>query len=477
VQLSNWPARLGLALLTAVSVGGLAAPAQAAATGVAVVDGTRVLYKAAKGKQNKVVTTRSGNTVTVDDKVTVKAGKGCKAVKGDKTKVRCTTAKAPTRVLIYTYDRNDSIVNQTGLYTSAFGGTGNDSITGGPRADTLRGGSGSDKLYGAGGSDHLQGQDGNDGLYAGDGDDNLYGGTGKDTLYGSNGHDYLSGDEGNDKEYGGAGVDVFLETSDPNGADADQFSGGSGEDSVVYISRRRPVTADADGAKGDDGAKGERDSIGTDVETLVGGAGADKLYGTNRADILIGSAGNDTLIGGGGNDALIGQQGRDYLHGGAGDDILEGDETSPLAAADVLLGGTGRDRVVYSGYLKAVTVDLDGAARDDGQAGEGDTVGADVENLDGGAGGDRLTGNNAANLINPGPGDDIVRGGGGNDYIEGSDGRDSYYGEAGDDQLIGVDSAPSAADTMDGGANATAAGDICQVDPNDITVSCERSRP
>src|SRR5688572_3920261 len=93
---------VGLGIFTTVAVvGTAAAPAQAAAAGVASAAGTTVQYKAAAGKANQVVVTRSGRTITIDDKVAVRAGKGCKAVKGDKTKVRCTTTKAPTRVRVY----------------------------------------------------------------------------------------------------------------------------------------------------------------------------------------------------------------------------------------------------------------------------------------------------------------------------------------------------------------------------------------
>src|SRR3954454_13789602 len=101
----TWLARVSLSLLTTIGVGALAAaPAEAASTGVAsVVESTKVQYKAAKGKQNKVVITRSGRTITIDDKAAIKPGKGCKQVKGDKTKVRCTTGKTPTRVRAYTY--------------------------------------------------------------------------------------------------------------------------------------------------------------------------------------------------------------------------------------------------------------------------------------------------------------------------------------------------------------------------------------
>src|SRR5690349_24294846 len=95
VSRSLWLSRVGLTLLTTASVGVLAAPAQAATAGVAsVAGGATVQYKAARGKQNKVVVTRSGNSVTIDDVVTVKPGTGCKKV--DVTKVRCPPRQAPT---------------------------------------------------------------------------------------------------------------------------------------------------------------------------------------------------------------------------------------------------------------------------------------------------------------------------------------------------------------------------------------------
>ena len=174
-------------------------------------------YKAAKGKQNKVVVTRSGNTVTVDDKVAVKAGKGCKAVKGDKTKVRCTTKKAPTRVRVYTYDRNDSIVNKTGLATTADGGTGNDSITGGPpRGQPAR-------RFRVGQALRRRRQRQAGGDAATTACTAATATTDSSTASATTGCTATTattssrGMEGNDKEYGGAGVDLFWETFDPQG--------------------------------------------------------------------------------------------------------------------------------------------------------------------------------------------------------------------------------------------------------------------
>jgi Ca2+-binding RTX toxin-like protein len=468
------------AALTATFAFGV--PAQAAATGVAsVVDATRIRFTAGSGKVNQVVVTRSGNTVTVDDRVAVKAGKGCRAVKGDKTKVRCTTAKAPTRVLLHLGAKNDSVTNRSDLAISANGGDGNDTLAGGPRADRLIGEGGADRLYGRAGADSLDGGEGADRLWGEAGNDGLNGGWGNDALAGGDGNDQLVGSVGDDREYGGAGDDYFYQEwdRDPDGypvpiSDRDLISGGSGNDHTDYNSRRKPITADSDGVMGDDGAKGEHDTL-TGIEEIWGGFGNDRLYGTAGPDFLQGGYGNDTLLGLGGDDQLTDLVGNNRLEGGAGDDRLHG---SP--GSDVLLGGPGIDYVSYQDRTKPVTVDLDGVSNDDGQAGERDTVGADVETVSGGDGNDVLTGNAAANGLMGGPGHDVLRGGGGDDGLDGSSGSDRLYGEAGDDYLH-ASNTDGGGDLLDGGANLPTVGDNCIGDtwptPADNFVNCEYANP
>ncbi|MEU4620736.1 calcium-binding protein [Actinoplanes sp. NPDC023801] len=429
--------RWGTVLFTSV-LGSLfaAAPADAAGAGVARVAGTDVLHTAAKGLQNRVVVTRSGNAVTIDDRVPVKAGAGCTAVKGDRTRVVCRTTQAPTGVRVLTGDRADSIVNRSDLAMTADGGTGADTVIGGPQADTLRGGGGKDRIHGYGGDDQLDGGPGNDRLIGGAGDDWIR----------------------------GVG-------SRSAGTDRDVLWGGSGIDVADYSAATTPVRADADGVTGDDGRRGERDTLKNDVEGLIGGRAGDRLAGSARVDFLRGGPGNDTLLGYGGADHLAGELGADLLDGGAGDDSLRGDDPGLGAlSADVMRGGPGVDFVVYATYVTPVAVDLDGRPGDDGQAGERDTVGADVENIVGGHAADRLTGNASANRIDAGEGDDVIRGGAGDDVLMGSDGRDSIYGEAGDDEIGDFD---VDADLLDGGDHATL-GDRCVVSGDDTTVGCER---
>lgn len=141
----------------------------------------------------------------------------------------------------------------------------------------------------------------------------LLGGTGDDQLRGGPGDDHLDGGPGADVLTGGLGDDLLI-----GGPGADQLDGGIGTDTVSYAAYSLGVTADADGATGDDGGIGEGDSIGADVEKLTGGAGPDELGGNSLANTLQGNAGADHLSGGAGIDTLLGGAGYDNLDGGTG---------------------------------------------------------------------------------------------------------------------------------------------------------------
>ncbi|WP_127498792.1 calcium-binding protein [Actinoplanes solisilvae] len=190
----------------------VASPAQAAAAGKAEVLGLHnsiVKFIAAKGHANSMVITISGRTVTLNDPHPIKAGKGCKAVKGDRTKVKCTTARKPTDITVILGDKNDTVRNTTGIWMVANGGSGNDTLIGGSYIDRLFGESGNDTIYGRGANDAIDGGPGNDRIYGGNGNDWADGDTGNDTLYGERGNDTLHGGAGNDRIIGGPGKDVI----------------------------------------------------------------------------------------------------------------------------------------------------------------------------------------------------------------------------------------------------------------------------
>jgi hypothetical protein len=160
---------------------------------------------------------------------------------------------------------------------------------------------------------------------------------------------------------------------------------------VSFESRLWDVTIALDDVA-NDGGSDEHDDVRSDVEEAVGGRGNDLLVGTDEANVLDGAAGNDTLVG--------------------------------LLGADDLFGGGGFDLVSYSERGDAVTATLDGVPGDGGE-GEDDWIALDVEDLEGGAGSDRLVGNEAENFLFGGAGSDQLDPLGGSDYVSGEAGNDS----------------------------------------------------
>jgi Ca2+-binding RTX toxin-like protein len=334
-----WLRRLGVTLVGAtVAVGVVTPPAQAASTGVAYLrvqpyEAVDLVFTAGSAKRNSVVITRSGNTVTIDDRVTLRAGKGCKQVKGDKTRVRCTIGSDFEHLDVNLGSGNDRVTNKTGLQLFAKGGSGNDDLIGGSGYDSLHGGSGSDRIWGNGSRDFLAGQDGNDALSGGAGDDNLVGGM------------------GNDREYGGAGNDSYTQGYDVAGPDADLISGGDGKDMLSYSGRVKPVSVDSDSGRKDDGRKGEGDTV-LGIEHIVGGAGNDVLNGTDGHDTLSGLGGDDYLNGHWFNDTLSGGTGVDHLYGEGGYDVLDGGLDGVV---DFLNGGDHDDKCVQNADVESLS--------------------------------------------------------------------------------------------------------------------------
>ena len=165
-----------------------------------------------------------------------------------------------------------------------------------------------------------------------------------------------------------------------------------------------------------------------------------------RPAVVRGGEGDDTIAGGEGGDRLLGDEGHDTLRGGTGIDLLDGG-----AGGDRLSGGTGvifpfaeaedeeeleLDFAVYERRTNGVRVDLDGAA-DDGEPGEGDLVGSDIEVVMGGAGDDVLVGHARANILIGRRGEDTLRGAGGSDSLHGGPGRDALEGGERTDEVSG----------------------------------------
>jgi Ca2+-binding RTX toxin-like protein len=309
--------------------------------------------------------------------------------------------------------------------TIVYGGDGNDRLTGGL---------GVDGLNGEGGKDTIVGGDGGDTIDAGQGDDTLTGGQGNDTMFPGNGNDTVSG---------GPGPDALEMASIPDGADT--VSGGTGQDTADYSTRASSVTVTLDDVA-DDVAPGEGDNIASDIEGVYTGSGTDTLTGSDgdnyldggeSQDLIQGGDGDDILVDGAGDDFLFGGNGSDSMYTNQGDDVASGDggsdtilTSSVSDGADSYDGGSGTDAVVYSSRSGDLTLIISGTHN--GEAGENDIIGSNIETIYGGSGNDTIVGSLADNQL---------IGGGGNDTIDGGAGKDSISGDTGNDALTAGDGA------------------------------------
>ena len=185
-----------------------------------------------------------------------------------------------------------------------------------------------------------------------------------------------------------------------------------------------------------------------------GVVGFHALLGDMDDQLVVSAPLTATVDGGAGNDGIgTGPASGDVLIGGDGHDIMEGG-----AGADLILGGPGSDTIYYAARVSAVVANLDGVAGD-GEAGENDTLGSDVENLWAGWGSDTLTGNSAANWLYGGPG---------NDVLDGAAGADTFMGDVGADTIYARD---GYADNVQCGTEI----DTVQADPLDVVnADCEK---
>jgi Ca2+-binding RTX toxin-like protein len=202
-------------------------------------------------------------------------------------------------------------------------------------SNAFLGGGGPDILVGGAGNDiTLAGGPGDDEIYAGPGNDGLYGGLGDDLLFGGTQDDLLLGEQSNDHLHGGTGADT-------------QF-GGEGQDRASYLGYMTPVSVNLDGLVGD-GADGENDRVGADIEDIVGGDASDRLVGNDQANVISGDSGDDEIVGNGGSDTLLGDGGGDTMRSadgaadtvdcGADGDLFEADGLDALTGCETSLGG------------------------------------------------------------------------------------------------------------------------------------------
>ncbi len=222
---------------------------------------------------------------------------------------------------------------------------------------------------------------------------NLGGSTATGAPFASN----VKGDAGN-----GCASNVGLCAN--GGTDANEFTGGSGNDTMI--------TSGADtfaGGLGDDSMDGAADST-VDYSSSTAAVTVDLTAGIasgQGTDTL--SAGIDNVIGSPQGDTLNGDASANTITPGAGDDKVD--------------GAAGLDTVSYSDATAAVTVDLTAGTATGGSG--SDTL-KGIENATGSAFNDTLTGDT---------GDNVLKGGAGNDTLAGNKGTNTLEGGAGVDAV------------------------------------------
>ena len=136
--------------------------------------------------------------------------------------------------------------------------------------------------------------------------------------------------------------------------------------------------------------------------------GGDVISGDTSADLLLGLRGDDVLRGSAGADILVGGIGNDQLEGGVGDDIFD--------------GGTGVDTAVFGAAKNIVRLSVTGPQA----TGEDNDTLISIENVNGGAGDDQISGNGSRNRLDGGLGRDILSGGGQQDWLTGGANADRF---------------------------------------------------
>lgn len=370
-------------------------------------------------------------------------------------------------------DGDDSIV----------GGSGNDNLSGNNGHDTLRGGAGNDSLFGDSGNDILRGADGEDVLFGGDGNDTLDASGGGAATQGSG--DYVRPGLGHDQVNGHAGF--FAQGAGTNLSYAD-LSGVGG----VTVTISGGADGSGTAVSGDSDANGllVNDTF-TYVNYVQGSQDGDLITGSNedRFEAFDGLGGNDTIDGGAGDNFVGYNWGHTYPGGdqrGIDATLATGmvidtfGDTDTLININQLRGSVFGDNIDATGTT--VSWFLSGDAGDDTIiGGDGDdtiTDGFGLDSMDGGPGSDlftrvyegtgntvpvidlalgrifaqatpgtfetlinfehveaqgsfdhRIVGNEAANRLETGPGNDTQIGGQGVDTLIGNGGNDVLIGE------------------------------------------------
>jgi Ca2+-binding RTX toxin-like protein len=223
---------------------------------------------------------------------------------------------------------------------------------------------------------------------------------GDDQIVGDIGHINLIGiDDGNDSYDGSGGNDTYDMSSAVFNANVNLATGTANSEDTGH------------------------DTL-LNIENVTTGSGNDQIVGDDNDNQFVTNSGDDEISAGAGNDSIRSGDGNDVFVAGSG-------PTHSSDGDDYYDGGNGIDTYDTSSISTAVTIDLDAGAA------TGSEIGLDyltnVENVITGSADDVVIGNDGANIVETGAGNDTfvaVAGAegesDGDDRYDGGDGTDTY---------------------------------------------------
>ncbi|MDB2407403.1 M10 family metallopeptidase C-terminal domain-containing protein [Jannaschia sp.] len=262
------------------------------------------------------------------------------------------------------------------------------------------------------------------------GDNALNAAAGDDLLIGGGGDDVLAGDDGNDTLMGGDGQD----TARFFGLDLADVTFDLEDETLLIVSSRTGI-----------------DLVHSDVETLQFDDQTISFARAAGTEVLIETVDSGgTLVGSDADERFAGGDGDDIVRLGGGDDTVEGgDGFDTVVLSEVQQVPEGFDDVFF------VESSLEDGLAEVGSLGDRIAL-SGVEAVEGSAFADYLVGDEFANLLRGGGGDDVVSGLGEEDTLEGGIGDDLLIGGEGSDTLRGDDgqdtlTGQGGRDLLDGG--------------------------
>jgi Ca2+-binding RTX toxin-like protein len=254
------------------------------------------------------------------------------------------------------------------------------------------------------------------------------------TLTGGPGDDLLNGGAGNDLLVGGANNDSYIFVP-ATVAEADQVTENLNEgiDTLNFAFLTTNIVLNLGSTSIQPVHLRRTLKLNSSVvfENLIGGAGADTLFGNTLNNTLTGNAGDDKLLGAAGNDLML---------GGANNDTYMFVPTS-TAEADQVTENTneGTDTLNFAYLTTSVVLNLGSTSIQTVHTNRTLRLNSlsTFENAVGGTGSDTLLGNALANRLSGGDGNNILVGMEAGDVLESGSGRDILIGGVGPDFLNG----------------------------------------